>query len=163
MLPLYDAIWAAGQDFGIANYGLYAVNTMRMEKGYKAWGSELTNELTMIEAEMNRFIAFKKDDFVGKQATLVAPDRFRIVYGEMAATDTDARGAEPIMIGDACIGLTTSGGYGHRVGKSLFFAAVPPEHAAPGAKFDVVIQGERRAAMVLEYPAYDPDNLKMKA
>ena len=162
-LALYDAIWAAGADLGIANYGLYAVNTMRMEKAYKAWGSELTNELTMLEAEMNRFIAFKKDDFVGKQATLDAPDRFRIVYGEMAATDTDARGAEPIMIGDSCIGLTTSGGYGHRVGKSLFFAAVPPGHATPGTRFDVVVQGERRAATVLEHPAYDPDNLKMKA
>ncbi len=163
MLPLYDAIWAAGQEFGIANYGLYAVNTMRMEKGYKAWGSELTNELTMIEADMNRFIAFKKDDFVGRQATLDAPDRMRIVYGEMAATDTDARGAEPVMAGDRCIGMTTSGGYGHRVGKSLFFAAVPPEHATPGTSFDIVVQGQRRPATVLEQPAYDPDNARMKA
>ena len=113
---------------------------------------------------MPRFIAFKKDDFVGKQATLDAPERgLRIVYGEMAATDTDARGAEPILVGDRCIGLTTSGGYGHRIGKSLFFACVPPEHAAPGAAFDVFIQGERRAAVVLEHPAYDPENLKMKA
>ena len=163
MLPLYDAIWAAGETFGIANYGLYAVNTMRMEKAYKAWGSELTNELTMIEADMPRFIDFKKDAFVGKQATQDAPDRFRIVYGEMAATDTDARGAEPIMLGDRCIGLTTSGGYGHRVGKSLFFAAVPTEFSAPGTVFDVVIQGDRRTANVLEHPAYDPANLKMKA
>ena len=69
-----------GQDLGIANYGLYAVNTMRMEKGYKAWGSELTNELTMIEAEMDRFIRFDKDDFTGKQATLDAPDRYTDFY-----------------------------------------------------------------------------------
>ncbi len=163
MLPLYDAIWAAGQDFGIANYGLYAVNTMRMEKAYKAWGSELTNELTMIEADMPRFINFKKADFVGKQATIDAPDRMRIVYGELAAGDIDARGGEPVMAGDTCIGLTTSGGYGHRVGKSLFFAAVPVENAAPGSGFDVVLQGQRYAATVLEQPAYDPDNLKMKA
>jgi dimethylglycine dehydrogenase len=164
MAPLYDAIWEAGQAFGIANYGLYAVNTMRMEKGYKAWGSELTNELTMIEADMPRFIAFKKDDFVGKQATLDAPERpLRIVYGEMAASNVDARGAEPILVGDRCIGLTTSGGYGHRVGKSLFFACVPPEHAAAGSVFDVFVQGERRHAVVLEHPAYDPENLKMKA
>ncbi len=162
MAALYDAIWAAGQAFGIANYGLYAVNTMRMEKGYKAWGSELTNELTMIEADMGRFIAMKKDDFVGKAATLAAPDRMRIVYGEVAATDVDARGGEPVMLGDACIGMTTSGGYGHRVGKSLFFAAVPVAQAVPGMVFDVVLQGERRPAVVLEQPAYDADNARMK-
>ena len=162
LAALYDAVWAAGQNYGIANYGLYAVNTMRMEKGYKAWGSELTNELTMIEAGMDRFIQFKKDDFVGKQATLDAPDRFRIVYGEVAASNVDVRGGEPCMVGDACIGLTTSGGYGHRTGKSLFFACVPNDHAAPGAQFSVQLQGELRAATVLEHPAYDPDNAKMK-
>ncbi len=163
LAALYDAVWAAGQDFGIANYGLYAVNTMRMEKGYKAWGSELTNELTMIEAGMDRFINFKKIHFVGRQETLDAPDRFRIVYGEVDAANVDVRGAEPCLIGDACIGLTTSGGYGHRVGKSLFFACVPLDHAAPGSRFAIQLQGELRAATVLEHPAYDPDNAKMKA
>ena len=163
LAALYDAVWDAGQPFGIVNYGLYAANTMRMEKGYKAWGSELTNELTMIEADMSRFINFKKDDFVGKQATLEAPDRFRIIYGEVDASDVDVRGAEPCLIGDACIGLTTSGGYGHRVGKSLFFACVPIENASPGSKFEVFLQGERRSATVLEHPAYDPENARMKA
>jgi dimethylglycine dehydrogenase len=159
---LYDAIWAAGQTHGIVNYGLYAVNAMRMEKGYKGWGSELTNELTMIEADMGRFINFKKDDFVGKAATLAAPDRFRIVYGEVDAVDVDPRGGEPCMVGDDCVGLTTSGGYGHRVGKSLFFACVPHAQATPGATFDIMLQGERRAARVLADPAYDPTNAKMK-
>ena len=163
MAPLYEAIWAAGQEFGVANYGLYAVNTMRIEKGYKAWGNELTNELTMLEADMGRFINLKKDDFVGKAASLSAPDRpLRIVYCEMAAGDVDARGAEPVLVGDRCIGLTTSGGYGHRVRKSLLFACVEPEFATPGSQFEVYVQGERRTATVLEHPAYDPDNLKMK-
>jgi dimethylglycine dehydrogenase len=156
-------VWDAGQEFGIVNYGLYAANAMRVEKGYKAWGSELTNELTMIEAGMDRFINFKKDDFVGKQATLDAPDRMRIVYGEVDATNIDVRGAEPCLVGDDCIGLATSGAYGHRVGKSLFFAAVPLAHAAPGAQFDILLQGERRRVTVLADPAYDPDNAKMKA
>ena len=164
MAEVYDAIWAAGQEFGIANYGLYAVNTMRMEKGYKAWGSELTNELTMIEAGMERFINFKKDDFVGRQASLDAAERpLRIVYGVVDAADTDVRGAEPVMLGADCIGLTTSGGYGHRVGQSLFFACVPPEYAGAGAEFEIELQGVRRAARVLGGPVYDPDNLRMKA
>ena len=70
---LYEALWERGRAFGIANYGLYAVNSMRIEKGYKAWSSELTNELNMLEADMPRFFAAKKDDFVGKAATLAAP------------------------------------------------------------------------------------------
>ena len=159
---LYDALWAAGQDLGLTNIGLYALNAMRMEKGYKAWGSELTNELTRIEADMKRFIAMKKDDFVGKQATLDAPERFRIVYGEVDADTVDPRGAEPCLVGDACIGLTTSGGYGYRTGKSLFFACVPLDHADPGAQFDIMLQGQRQRATVLAAPVYDPDNAKMK-
>ena len=162
LAALYDAIWAAGQDYGIANYGLYAVNTMRMEKGYKAWGSELTNELTMTEADMPRFINFNKEAFVGRQATLDAPDRFRIVYGEVNASNVDVRGGEPCQADGVNIGLTTSGGYGHRVGKSLFFACVPKEHAGPGSTFDIYLQGELRQAMVLEHPAYDPENARMK-
>jgi dimethylglycine dehydrogenase len=163
LVALYDALWAKGAAFGLTNIGLYALNAMRMEKGYKAWGSELTNELTMIEADMGRFLALKKEDFVGKAATLAAPDRFRIVYGEVDAQNVDPRGAEPCMVADTCIGLTTSGGYGYRTGKSLFFACVPLENAAPGAQFDILLQGHRQRATVLAAPVYDPDNAKMKA
>jgi dimethylglycine dehydrogenase len=163
MPALYDAVWEAGRAFGIANYGLYAVNTLRIEKGYKAWSTELTNELNMLEADMPRFIQFDKTDFVGKAATLAqAPRPLKIVYAAVTATDTDARGGEPVLVEDRCIGVTTSGAYGHRVEKSLAFACVDPDFAAPGSVFDVLIQGERRAATVLEKPAFDPDNLRMR-
>ena len=160
---LYDAVWEAGRKFGIANYGLYAVNTMRIEKGYKAWSTELTNELNMLEADMPRFINFKKADFVGKTATLEqSPRPFKIVYAEVAANDTDARGGEPVLVRDRCIGVVTSGAYGHRVDKSLAFACVDLEFATPGSEFDVLIQGERRPATVLGAPAFDADNTRMK-
>jgi dimethylglycine dehydrogenase len=160
---LYEAVWEAGRKFGIANYGLYAVNGMRIEKGYKAWSSELTNELNMLEADMSRFIDFGKTDFVGKAATLAqAPRPLKIVYAEVAATDTDARGGEPVLVADRCIGVTTSGAYGHRVRKSLAFACVEPEFAAPGSTFDVLLQGERRPATVLGAAAFDPDNARMR-
>ncbi len=163
MVPLYEALWEQGQKFGIANYGLYAVNSMRMEKGYKAWSSELTNELNMLEADMARFFASSKSDFVGKTATLSQPPRpLRIVYAEVEATDTDARGGEPVLIEERCIGVTTSGSYGHRVGKSLAFACVEAEFAEPGSVFEVLIQDERRRATVLEHPAFDPQNLRMR-
>jgi dimethylglycine dehydrogenase len=160
---LYDAVWEAGQKLGIANYGLYAVNTLRMEKAYKAWSSELTNELNMLEADMERFIRFDKPDFAGKAATLgAAPRSYRIVYAEVATTDTDARGGEPVLAGERCIGVVTSGAYGHRVKKSLAFACVDPQFAAPGSHFELLIQGERRAATVLGAAAFDPDNARMR-
>jgi dimethylglycine dehydrogenase len=163
MVPLYEALWEQGQKFGIADYGLYAVNSMRMEKGYKAWSSELTNELNMLEADMARFFASSKADFVGKAATLSRPPRpLRIVYAEVEAADTDARGGEPVLTEDRCIGVTTSGSYGHRVGKSLAFACVETDFAEPGSVFEVLIQDERRRATVLEHPAFDPQNLRMR-
>jgi dimethylglycine dehydrogenase len=135
-----------------------------MEKAYKAWSSELTNELNMLEADMSRFINFNKTDFVGRAATLGQAARpFKIVYAEVAASDTDARGGEPVLDQDRCIGVTTSGAYGHRVGKSLAFACVAPDFAAPGSRFEVLIQGERRAATVLPGAAFDPDNARMRA
>jgi dimethylglycine dehydrogenase len=179
MSAIYAALWERGQAFGIANYGLYAVNSMRIEKGYKAWSTELTNELTMLEADMARFIDFNKPDFVGKDSTLrqlsrpltlgndatVQPSRrsLKIVSAEVEATDTDARGGEPVLQEDRCIGVITSGAYGHRVQKSLAFACVPLEFAAPGTRFEILIQGERRAATVLEHAAFDPGNARMRA
>jgi len=165
LLPaLYEALWERGRALGIANYGLYAVNSMRIEKGYKAWSTELTNELNLFEADMQRFFGANKDDFTGKAATLAqAPRPYQIVYVQVDAADTDARGGEPVLVGGRCIGVTTSGGYGHRVEKSLAFACVDPTHAAPGSVFDILLQGEERRATVLPAPAFDADNARMRA
>jgi dimethylglycine dehydrogenase len=164
MAALYEALFERGRAFGLANYGLYAVNSMRVEKGYKAWSTELTNELTLLEADMPRFFAVKKDDFIGKAATLAqAPRPFKIVYAEVDAADTDVRGGEPVLAADGrCIGVTTSGSYGHRVRKSLAFASVEPAFDAPGSSFDILLQGERRRATVLSAAAFDPDNSRMR-
>jgi dimethylglycine dehydrogenase len=118
----------------------------------------------MLEADMGRFFAAKKEDFVGKAATLAAAPRpLKIVYAQIDAADTDARGGEPVLADGRCIGVTTSGAYGHRVKKSLAFACVDPPFAAPGSTFEVLLQGERRGATVLAAPAYDADNARMRA
>ncbi|MCK5276431.1 MAG: hypothetical protein KAR37_17370, partial [Alphaproteobacteria bacterium] len=74
------------------------------------------------------------------------------------AGDADVHGGEPVMDGDKVVGVTTSGGYGHTVGKSLCFAYVEPGYAKLGARFDIEIIGERRKATVLAEPAFDPKN-----
>ncbi len=161
---LYEALWSAGAGLGLANYGLYAVNGMRLEKGYKAWGSELTNELDMVEADMNRFFVAEKGDFLGRAATLGRePRALRTVQVEVAATDADARGGEPVLHGGRCIGIVTSGGYGYRVGKSLAFACIESAFAAPSGALEIEIQGERRRAGVLAQPPFDPDNARMRS
>ena len=166
MEKLYDALWQAGEQHGMVNFGLYAVNSLRIEKAYRGWGAELTNEVTMLESDMQRFIKFDKDDFVGRNASLQQKGKSlstRLVYFELDHGDTDVRGSEPIYDGDSCIGVTTSGGYGHRVQKSLGFGYVPPQYTDPGVKIGVDLLGKRRVATVLREPAYDPFNRCLKA
>jgi dimethylglycine dehydrogenase len=166
METIYDAIWQAGQEYEIADFGLYAVNSLRIEKAYRGWGAELTNEVTMLDADMERFIKLDKDDFIGRDATLAERDAKRalqLIYFEVDATDSDVRGGEPIFLGDDCVGVTTSGGYGHHVGKSLGFGYVGPELAAPGTELTVGLLDERCRAIVLADPAYDPANERLRA
>ena len=163
---LYEAIWEAGQEHGIADFGLYAVNSLRIEKGYRGWGAELTNEVTMIDADMERFLKLDKEDFTGKAATLTQNNEERtlqLIYFEVDATDSDVRGNEPIFSGEQCVGLTTSGGYGHFVRKSLGFGYVPPALSDPGTELQVGLLDERCTARVLRDPAFDPANERLRA
>jgi dimethylglycine dehydrogenase len=163
---LYDALWTAGKEFGIADFGLYAVNSLRIEKGYRGWGAELTNEVTMIDADLQRFLKLDKDEFTGKAATLAQKNEDRtlqLIYFEIDATDSDVRGNEPIFSGDQWVGLTTSGGYGHFVKKSLGFGYVTPDLAEAGTELDIGLLDERRKAIVLRDPAHDPSNERLRA
>ena len=165
MESLYDAVIAAGEEFGIANFGLYAMNSMRMEKGYKAWGLELTTELTPIEGGLDRFVDMDSP-FIGREAVA---DRARegvdtrLVYLSVDAVDADAHGNEPVYAGERVVGLTTSGAYGYAVERSIAFAFVEPDLAAPGTELDVAILGRRCAAKVLDQPLYDPANRRLRA
>ena len=157
MSDLYDALWQAGDDAGIRNVGLYAVNSLRMEKAYRGWGAELTNEVTLSDADMERFDR--------RDAARLQNDKrcgFNLVYLDVAATDSDVRGGEPVYFDERCVGVTTSGTYGHHVGKSLAFAYVGPGQSEPGTRLDVDLLGERCAATVLAEAVYDPQNLRLK-
>ena len=159
LLELYDAIWTAGQSHGIANFGTYAVNSLRMEKAYKGFGAELTNEITMVEADVMRFFAESKEDFIGKNATLDVKNtggQIQCVYFSTDKGESDVVGGEAVFDNDRTIGVTTSGGYGHYTGQSLGFAYVETAYAAPGSQFEVELLGKRRVATVLDQPVWDP-------
>jgi dimethylglycine dehydrogenase len=135
---LYTAIWDAGEEFRIADFGTYAMNSLRLEKGYPGWGVELTNEITPVEAGLDRFVKLSHD-FVGKDAVLRAMDNgvaIRMVYTEVDVDDADVRGGEPVYDGDKVIGVTTSGGYGYSVNKSLAFAYVDDGYEDGGTRFE---------------------------
>jgi dimethylglycine dehydrogenase len=166
MADVYRQVWQAGSAHGIADFGVYAVNSLRMEKAYRGWGGELTNEISPVEADLMRFVDLEKGDFIGRQgvrAHLAKPMPTRLVYLEVAATKADAIGGEAVFAGGRCIGVTTSGGYGHAVKKSLAFAYVSPEFTQPGTKLEIEILNDRRPATILAEPAYDPGNQRLRA
>jgi dimethylglycine dehydrogenase len=163
---VYDTLWAAGEEFGIMDFGMYALSSLGKEKAYYSCGLELINEITMIEAGMERFVDFNKGDFVGRDALLQRqqePLTWNIAYVEVAADDADVRGGEPVFDGDRVIGVTSSGAYGHRVNRSLAFVYVPPQYATPGTTFDIEILNQRCRATVLGEPVYDPGNSRLRS
>ena len=165
MEALYDAVVATGDEYGIADFGLYAVNSLRMEKAYKAWGEELTTEITPIEAGLERFVKLDRP-FIGKDAVAgrtVKDIDTRLAYLAVDAEDADAHGNEPVYAGGRIVGLTTSGAYGHAVRQSIAFAYIEPDQAVSGAELEIAILGRRCAARVLGEALYDPQNLRLRA
>ena len=162
---LYQAVWAAGDVVGIADFGLYAMNSLRIEKAYRGWGVELTNEITPVEAGMMRFVKLNHE-FTGRDAVLHAQAKgpwTNLVYLEVGAIDFDVAGGEPVFGDGRAIGVTTSGGYGHATGKSLAFAYVDPGFEAAGTALEVELLGVKVPATVLAAPAYDPEDERLRA
>ncbi|MEX0329192.1 MAG: FAD-dependent oxidoreductase [Ruegeria sp.] len=157
-LDVYNALWTAGEAHGIADYGSFAMNVMRMEKGFKGAG-ELTNEVTLAEADVLRFARNDKD-YLGKDKTLNTELPWICAYLEIDPDgEIDGHGGEAVLLDGHVVGSTASVAYGHSVGKILAFAYIKPEAAAAGTQLEVIIHGTPRAARVLSEPAYDPQSL----
>ncbi|MCP4328213.1 MAG: FAD-dependent oxidoreductase [Alphaproteobacteria bacterium] len=161
---VYDALWQAGSSLGIANYGSYAMNSMRLEKGFKG-AHELTTEVTLPEADVMRFVKLDKD-FIGRNATERSMNGdlpWICTYLAIDTEDADCHGSEAVFKNGHKIGAVSSGGYGHHVGETLAFAYLDPAMAEPGAELEVMILGERRPARILAEPAYDPRNSRPRS
>ncbi|MEM9784199.1 MAG: FAD-dependent oxidoreductase [Pseudomonadota bacterium] len=159
---VYDALWAAGRPHGLVDYGSFAMNAMRMEKGFKG-ASELTNEVTLVEADVLRF-ARRDKDYIGRDAALDPDPRWLCAYLRITPDGRhDGHGGEAVLQGGAVVGATASVAYGPSVGAILAFAYLRPGAARPGTALEVMIAGAPRAATVLGEAAYDPAGLRPRA
>ena len=163
LLALHGALLGAGKDLGLRPFGARAFMSMRLEKGFGAWGLDFREDFTPAESGLDMFIDFGKPDFTGKAAARAAenPARRRVLL-ETDAADADACGDEPVYAGGEYIGFITSGGFGHTIGKSLAMGYVAAECAKEDFSCAVEILGERRSARVRLRPPYDPDGEKMR-
>lgn len=164
---IFDKLMAAGAEFDIRPFGIRAMDSMRLEKGYKLIPRELSIEYSAHESGLDRFISLKKPGFRGKEALLKRRDaglaNALVTMEVHGVTDADARGSEAIYLGDALVGRVTSGGYGWRCQKSLALAMIRPDLVRPGAQFEISILGQRYKAVIIEDSPFDPENNALRS
>ena len=164
---LYAAIWAAGAAYDIRDFGLYAMDSLRVDKCYRGWKSDLESGYTPLEASLDRFVDVTKPDFVGKAALVAehargAAQRFvPLIFDEDG--DAEAPYCAQVFDGEANVGLTTSGVWSHTLNKSVALAYVKADKATPGTKLQVNVLGTMRSATVHTEPLYDPKNQRLRA
>ncbi len=158
--PLFDAIIHEGASHGLVLVGSRAMGMLRLEKGYRSWGNELTTEVTPHAAGMEKFCS-KKKDYLGRtavEAERVNPPCKQYVTLEFDADAPPCWGTEPVLTHGKLIGYVTSGGMGWRCGKMLAVAWIDSDHAVPGSALQVQILLNLHDATVVVDPVYDPSN-----
>jgi dimethylglycine dehydrogenase len=161
---LYDLLMEEGAKYDIVDWGYRTLDSMRLEKSYRLWGSDMSADWTPLEAGMERFVRFDKGDFIGRDALVRQKEeglKRTLACLVMDATDADAHGFEPVFADGKPIAYVASGGYGHTTQKSIAFSYLPVEFATPGTQLEIGILGDRRPAEVVEGPLYDPKNERL--
>jgi glycine cleavage system aminomethyltransferase T/glycine/D-amino acid oxidase-like deaminating enzyme len=163
-LQLWDAIWEAGQGHGLAAGGYKAIDSLRLEKGYRVWGSDITPEDTPFEAGLGFAVKLDKGDFVGRNALLAAnePAR-RLACLVLDDPRSVALGSEPVRVNGEIVGRVTSGGYGYTVERSIAYAYLPAASATPGTRVEAEIFGDWIGGAVAEEPLFDPSGERIRA
>jgi 4-methylaminobutanoate oxidase (formaldehyde-forming) len=162
-LALWDTIWDAGQAHGLVAGGYRAIDSLRLEKGYRVWGADITTEDSPFEAGLGFAVKLDKGDFVGREALASRDDPERLLR---CLTLEDPRaialGSEPVRVGDDPVGRVTSGGYGYTVETSIAYAYLPAEHDV-GTEIAVEIFGEWVSGVVSAEPLFDPTGERIRA
>ena len=169
---VYDALMLAGAAFGARNAGYYAVESLRLEKGYRAWGRELTPDYNPYEAGLSFAVKLDKGDFIGRDALLAArgkPPARRLLSFVATSGDTPiAHGGELVLRNGEPVGDVTSAAYGHTVAGivALGYAATGGarvDDAWLSARFEIDVAGERVPVRASLKAPYDPKGEKLKA
>jgi 4-methylaminobutanoate oxidase (formaldehyde-forming) len=158
-LRLWDTLWEAGKPEGMVACGYKAIDSLRLEKGYRYWSGEISPDYTPYEAGIGFAVKLDKVDFIGKDA-LVKQKAEGIKRKLCAMTISDNRtimlGKEPIRAGDKIVGWVASGGFGYSVNESIAYAYLPMEYAKVGAKLEIEYFGEKVGAEVAQAVLWDP-------
>ena len=173
-LAVWDELWAAGREVGLVQCGVGAMRSMRVEKGYRVWGSDIHTEHNPYEAGMGWMVRPKRGNFIGKESLAqikadIQQNSLKRRLVTIAIDDPAAAltGNEPIFgangSADQLLGQITSGGYGYSVGQSIGFGYLPLEFTAPGTPVVVEYMTERFEGVVTEDCLFDPRNSRMKA
>ncbi len=162
---LWNALLREGADLGLKPIGMRAQDSLRLEKGYGVWSLEFAQSYTAAMAGLERFIAFDKGEFIGREAAIkereTGPTQ-RLSLLAVDATNADVTGFEPVWADGKRVGFVTSGCYGHHVKQSLALAYLDRAIADRPVPLDVHVLGELRPARVLLEPPYDPKGLKLR-
>ncbi|UCI04963.1 GcvT family protein [Mesorhizobium sp. B1-1-8] len=165
---VFDAVWAAGQKHGLKPFGMYALDSLRLEKGYRAWKGDLSTDYSILQGGLERFVKWDKPDFRGKAALQNEKQqgvkkRFVTLVVENPG-DCDAPYMSTLWHRGGIVGETTSGGWGHRVDKSIALGMLRADLAEPGTAVEVEIFGDRFTAVVQkDEPLWDPKNERLRA
>src|SRR6185369_12350350 len=164
---LWDTLMRVGTPLGLRPAGYRAMDAMRLEKGYRVWGSDITTDTTPDEAGLSFAVRTDKD-FLGRDALLAARERDaqggtarRLRCLTLADPATVCLGTEPVRVDGRACGRVTSGGYGYRVGESIAYAYLPST-VEPGTAVEVGVFGIWSEATVREEPLFDPANTRVR-
>ena len=157
---IYDALFEAGETEGLIDLGSYAFNGMRMEKAYRASG-ELTTDVGPLDVGLDRFVVHENRDFIGKAALLAREPSWDLLYTELHADDIDIHGGEPVLLNGTPVGLTTSGGYGYTLGKSLGWLFV--RKGTPSQGLSVQILNREIPVTIHSDALFDPENTRPRS
>ena len=162
---LWDALWEAGRASGLVAGGYRAIDSLRLEKGYRYWSADVTPDDTPWEAGLGFCVKLDTGDFIGRDALLAQRQRGiarRLACLTLADPHAVTFGGEPILRDGAPIGRVTSGGYGYTVERSIAYGYVPADAAAPGTALTVEVFGVAVEAAVSREPLYDPKGAKIR-
>jgi 4-methylaminobutanoate oxidase (formaldehyde-forming) len=166
-LRLWDTLWEAGQPEGMVAAGYKAIDSLRLEKGYRYWSSEITPDYTPLEAGLGFAVKLNKKDFIGKEALLKQKETGltrKLCCMTLSDNRTIALGKEPIRSKEGqVIGWVAAGGYGYSVDKSIIYAYLPLEFTKVGTELEIEFFGEQVGAVVVQAPLWDPKGERIRA